>query len=197
MRIMIVDDDARMRQALTRLLQNAGFQSVEQASDGQEALDRVVSAVTHVDLIITDCAMPRLDGLAFVRALRTRGDHTPVIMISGEHNPDLVIQAIKAGVNNYVPKPIHVQSLIEKIWQTLSPAEKDILVRAAKLGGESMTKAGDDLEKQGLEAMKQHGITISEPDIEAFKEALKDVYKPYEGKLWPAGLVDKIRAMQK
>jgi two-component system chemotaxis response regulator CheY len=119
MRIMIVDDDARMRQALTRLLQNAGFQSVEQASDGQEALDRVVSAVTHVDLIITDCAMPRLDGLAFVRALRTRGDHTPVIMISGEHNPDLVIQAIKAGVNNYVPKPIHVQSLIEKIWQTL------------------------------------------------------------------------------
>jgi TRAP-type transport system periplasmic protein len=85
----------------------------------------------------------------------------------------------------------------EKIWQTLSPAEKDILVRAAKLGGESMTKAGDDLEKQGLESMKQHGITISEPDIEAFKEALKDVYKPYEGKLWPAGLVDKIRAMQK
>ena len=85
----------------------------------------------------------------------------------------------------------------EKIWQTLTPEEKDILVRAAKLGGESMTKAGEDLEKQGLETMKQHGITVSQPDREAFKEALKDVYKSYEGKLWPAGLVDKIRAMQK
>ena len=60
-----------------------------------------------------------------------------------------------------------------------------------------MTKAGEDLEKQGIEIMKQHGVTISEPDREAFKEALKDVYKPYEGKLWPAGLVDKIQAMQK
>ena len=119
MRIMIVDDDARMRQALTRLLQNAGIQSVEQASDGQEALDRLVSGVAHVDLIITDCTMPRLDGIEFVRALRSRGDHTPVIMISGEHNPDLVIQAVKTGVNNYVPKPIHVQTLVEKIWQTL------------------------------------------------------------------------------
>jgi tripartite ATP-independent transporter DctP family solute receptor len=85
----------------------------------------------------------------------------------------------------------------EKVWQTLTPEEKDILVRAAKLGGESMTKAGEDLEKQGLETMKQHGLTISQPDREAFKEALKDVYKPYEGKLWPVGLVDKIRAMQK
>ena len=119
MQIMIVDDDARMRQALTRLLQNAGFQSVEQASDGQEALERLGSAVAHIDLIITDCTMPRLDGIALVRALRARGDQTPVIMISGEHNPDLVIQAVKAGVNNYVPKPIQVQSLIEKIWQTL------------------------------------------------------------------------------
>ena len=119
MQIMLVDDDARMRQALTRLLQNAGFRSIEQASDGQEALDRLAGGIVHVDLIITDCTMPRLDGLAFVRTLRARGDRTPIIMISGEHNPNLVIQAIKAGVNNYVPKPIHVRCLIEKIWQTL------------------------------------------------------------------------------
>jgi TRAP-type transport system periplasmic protein len=85
----------------------------------------------------------------------------------------------------------------EKIWQTLSPQEKSIMIRAAQLGGEAMTKAGEDLEKQGLEIMKQHGVSISQPDREAFKEALKDVYKPYEGKLWPVGLVDKIRAMQK
>ena len=85
----------------------------------------------------------------------------------------------------------------EKLWQQLTPPEKEIMIKAAKLGGEAMTKAGEELEKQGIEVMKQHGITISQPDREAFKEALKDIYKPYDGKLWPAGLVDKIQAMQK
>ena len=119
MRIMLVDDDARMRQALTRLLYLAGFDSVEEAGDGQEALDRLVSGGEHVDLIITDCAMPRLDGVGFVSALRARGDRTPVIMVSGEHDPDLVIRAIRAGVNNYVAKPIHARGLVEKIWETV------------------------------------------------------------------------------
>ena len=119
MRIMLVDDDVRMRQALTRLLNGAGFAFIEQAGDGQEALDRLAGEPLRVDLIITDCTMPRLDGVALVGALRARGDRTPVIMISGEHDPDLVIRAIRAGVSNYVPKPIHVQTLVEKIWQTL------------------------------------------------------------------------------
>ncbi len=65
----------------------------------------------------------------------------------------------------------------EKIWQTLTSGGEGHHDPAAKIGGEAMTKAGDDLEKQGLEIMKQHGLTISEPDREAFKEALKDIYK--------------------
>ena len=85
----------------------------------------------------------------------------------------------------------------EKLWQQLTPPEKEIMIKAAKAGGEAMTKAGEELEKQGIEIMKQHGLTMSEPDRDAFKEALKDIYKPYDGKLWPAGLVDKIQAMQK
>ena len=71
------------------------------------------------------------------------------------------------------------------------------MIKAAKVGGEAMTKAGEELEKQGLELMKQHGLIVTQPDRDAFREALKDVYKAYEGKLWPVGLVDKIRAMQK
>src|SRR5688572_8191085 len=118
MRIMLVDDDARMRQALTRLLYLAGFDSVEEAGDGEEALGRL-SGGAQVDLIITDFAMPRLDGVGFVSALRGRGDRTPVIMVSGEHDPDLVIRAIRAGVNNYVAKPIHARGLVEKIWETV------------------------------------------------------------------------------
>jgi DNA-binding response OmpR family regulator len=120
MRVMLVDDDARMREVLARLLASAGFRAVEQVGDGQEALLRL--AGVHVDLIITDCSMPRMDGVAFVTALRAKGDATPVIMLSGQDDPQLVVRAIRAGVNNYVPKPIHPENLFEKIRQTLGAA---------------------------------------------------------------------------
>jgi DNA-binding response OmpR family regulator len=117
MRVMLVDDDARMRQVLARFLASAGFRAVDEVGDGEEALAHL--AVTRVDLIITDCNMPRMDGLAFVTVLRGRGDTTPVIMLSGQDDPQLIVRAIRAGVNNYVPKPIHPENLFEKIWQTM------------------------------------------------------------------------------
>jgi DNA-binding response OmpR family regulator len=117
MRILLVDDDSRMRQVLGRLLQTSGFSSVEEVGDGEEALARL--AAEPFDQIVTDCNMPRMDGIAMVTALRAKGDRTPVIMLSGHDDPQLVVRAIRAGVNNYVPKPIHPQNLFEKIWQTL------------------------------------------------------------------------------
>jgi CheY-like chemotaxis protein len=114
---MLVDDDARMRQVLAKLLESAGFREVEQVSDGQEALARLTAV--PVDLIITDCCMPRMDGMAMVTTLRARGDLTPIIMLSGQDDPQQIVRAIRAGVNNYVPKPIHPENLFEKIWQTM------------------------------------------------------------------------------
>jgi DNA-binding response OmpR family regulator len=117
MHALVIDDDARLRQVLTRLLRTGGFDTVDEAADGEEAL-RTLSSV-HPDLILTDCQMPRMDGIAFVRQLRARGDRTPVIMLSGQGDPHLVVTAVRAGVNNYLPKPIHPDVLFEKIEQTL------------------------------------------------------------------------------
>ena len=117
MRVMLVEDDSGMRQVLSRLLQTSGFASVTEVGDGQEALTALTS--TKVDLIITDCIMPRMDGVALVTALRARGDQTPVIMLSGQDDPHVVVKAIRAGVNNYIPKPIRPEQFLEKIWQTL------------------------------------------------------------------------------
>lgn len=119
MRVLLVDDDARMRQVLGKLLKASGFDSVE-VSDGEEA----ASLLRHesVDLIVTDCHMPRMDGIGLVTTLRGRGDQTPIIMLSGQDDPQLVVRAIRAGVNNYVPKPIHPENFFEKIWQTLGTA---------------------------------------------------------------------------
>jgi len=85
----------------------------------------------------------------------------------------------------------------EKHWQSLTPAQKQMFIDAAKAGGMVMTKLGEDIERTGLETMKANGVTVSQPDRAAFQEALKDVYKQYEGKVWPAGAVEQIRAMQK
>ena len=117
MRVMLVEDDSGMRQVLSRLLQASGFDSISEVGDGQEALTALAS--TKVDLIITDCIMPRMDGVALVTALRARGDKTPVIMLSGQDDPHVVVRAIRAGVNNYIPKPIRPEQFLEKIWQTL------------------------------------------------------------------------------
>src|SRR5258708_17033407 len=117
MHVLVIDDDARLRQVLARLLRTSGFDVVDEASDGEEAL--LALNKIHPDLILTDCQMPRLDGIAFVRQLRARGDQTPVIMLSGHGDPHQVVVAVKAGVNNYLPKPINPDVLIEKIEQTL------------------------------------------------------------------------------
>jgi CheY-like chemotaxis protein len=109
-----------MRQVLAKLLQSSGFDGVEEVSDGEEALAFLKDG--RVDIILTDCNMPRMDGITLVTTLRARGDQTPVIMLSGQDDPHFVVRAIRAGVNNYIPKPIHPENFFEKIWQTLGIA---------------------------------------------------------------------------
>jgi two-component system response regulator PrrA len=124
MRVMLVDDDARMRQVLAKLLITSGFDSVAEVSDGNQALVHLQS--DSVDLIVTDCCMPGMDGITLVTALRAKGDQTPVIMLSGQDDPKLIVRAIRAGVNNYIPKPIHPENFFEKIWQTLGASTRTI-----------------------------------------------------------------------
>ncbi len=121
MHVMVIDDDARMRQVLARLLRCSNCETVHEASDGEEALAMLTTV--HPDLILTDFQMPRMDGIAFVRQLRARGDQTPVIMLSGHGDPHVIVTAVKAGVNNYLPKPINPDILFEKIEQTLGTAK--------------------------------------------------------------------------
>ena len=120
MHALVIDDDSRLRQVLVRLLRLGGFATVDQAGDGQEALQAL--SRQPADLIVTDFQMPRMDGLALVRHLRSAGDQTPIIMISGHGQPQQIVAAIKAGVNNYLPKPINPEVLFDKISQTLGLA---------------------------------------------------------------------------
>jgi len=119
MRIAIVEDDAQLRTVLAVFLRGMGAEVVAQSCDGLEALELLADDDIHPDLILTDCQMPRLDGISLVRRLRARGDQTPIIMISGQGDPTVRQLALAAGVNRYLDKPLSPCNLNLAIIQTL------------------------------------------------------------------------------
>ncbi|RAH96733.1 hypothetical protein DLJ53_31205 [Acuticoccus sediminis] len=84
----------------------------------------------------------------------------------------------------------------EQVWNRLSDDDKQIFREAGKAAGKVSTDATNALDAKGREILEEAGVTYTEPDREAFKEALKDVYKDFEGTVWPDGLVAQIRALQ-
>ncbi|MBC8007685.1 MAG: TRAP transporter substrate-binding protein [Prolixibacteraceae bacterium] len=85
----------------------------------------------------------------------------------------------------------------ERKWKTFTPEQKALFKRAAAEGGKLATQLGEELDKHGLEELKKAGVNYVVPDRAAFAKAWANVYKNYEGKVWPDGLVQRIKAAQK
>ena len=85
----------------------------------------------------------------------------------------------------------------ERKWKTFTPEQKALFKRAAAEGGKLATQLGEELDKRGLEELKKAGVNYVVPDRAAFEKAWANVYKNYEGKVWPDGLVQRIKAAQK
>ena len=117
MRILLVEDDTRLRTLVARLMRLFGFRDIAQANNGEEALEHL--ADRPVDLILTDMNMPGMDGIAMVRQLRKQGDQTPVIMLTGEDDAKTQARARRVGVNHYVHKPVDADELSQTIQRTL------------------------------------------------------------------------------
>lgn len=113
-RIALADDQALVRSGLTALL--AGFpqlQLVAQADDGQALLDAL--ALAPADVILSDIRMPGLDGFGLVRALRARGDATPVVLLTTFDDEDLPLRAAEAGAQGFLLKDASPEDLVEAI----------------------------------------------------------------------------------
>ncbi|HEX4986673.1 MAG TPA: TRAP transporter substrate-binding protein [Burkholderiales bacterium] len=85
----------------------------------------------------------------------------------------------------------------ERRWKTFTPEQQALFRRAAAEGGKLATRLGEEFDKKGLEELKKAGVTYVVPDRAAFQKAWANVYKNYEGKVWPEGLVQRIKAAQK
>lgn len=118
MKILLVDDSVVIRDISTAILAQLGHTDVETASDGREALAKL--GQVSPDLIVVDWNMPGMDGLTFVRELRKFDKRTPVIMATTEFERRRVIDAVRAGVDDYVVKPYRPELLAERIAAALA-----------------------------------------------------------------------------
>ncbi len=118
MKIMLVDDSRTIRNIQKNVLSQLGHSDILEAGDGVEAL-RVLRQV-RPDLMLVDWNMPNMDGLTLIKTIRETDKDLPIIMCTTEAEKSRVLEAIKAGVNNYVVKPFTAETMAEKIEQTLA-----------------------------------------------------------------------------
>lgn len=112
--VLVVDDSPTIRNIVQVYLSGMRCSCVE-AADGQEALEKM--RATAVDLVIADLHMPKMNGLDFVRAVRGAADEAqrrlPIILLTSEQSTELLQQALQAGANEVVKKPIPAAQLRE------------------------------------------------------------------------------------
>jgi len=116
--ILAVDDSSSMRQMVTFTLKGAGHQ-VTEAADGQEALNKAKSQ--QFDLIITDVNMPVMDGITFIKNLRTEVNYkfTPMLMLTTESAADKKSQGKAAGATGWIVKPFNPDQLLNTVSKVL------------------------------------------------------------------------------
>ena len=120
MKIMLVDDSQTMRNVQKKILAGLGHTDIVEACDGNDALSKVFAV--NPDLILLDWNMPNLDGMGFLKAFRKKDTQTLIVMVTTEAEKIRVVEAIKAGVNNYLVKPFTPDNLKDKIADTLARA---------------------------------------------------------------------------
>jgi two-component system chemotaxis response regulator CheY len=112
MKALVVDDSLTIRKIIAKALQQIGIESVVEAENGAVALTAV--SEHSPDLILMDWNMPQMSGIEALTKLRGQGCKTPVIMVTTEAEKSRVIEAIKAGANDYLIKPFAPEQLAEK-----------------------------------------------------------------------------------
>jgi DNA-binding NtrC family response regulator len=119
-KILVVDDEAAARRGLVSLLSGWGYE-VEEAGDGQEALEKAVAGMPAV--VISDLVMPRMDGDALLKALREEVPFAAVILLTGQGTIETAVNAMKEGAYDYLTKPVDVARLKLIIPKAASSSE--------------------------------------------------------------------------
>jgi two-component system, OmpR family, response regulator MprA len=134
MRILVVDDEPAVREALERILRLERFE-VALAVDGREAVR--MQAAAPADAVLLDVLMPGLDGLEVCRRMRDTGDRTPVLMLTARDEVGERVAGLEAGADDYLAKPFALEELLARLRA---------LLRRSGWDGDRQVLRFDDLE---------------------------------------------------
>ena len=113
--VLVVDDAATMRRIVRGLLRELGYKNIREADDGTTALDELKRK--KADLVVADWNMPKMTGIDLLRTIRGDGGlkDIPVLMVTAEAKQENIVEAVQAGVSNYILKPFNAKTLEEKL----------------------------------------------------------------------------------
>jgi two-component system response regulator MprA len=131
-RVLVVEDDQNVRQALDSALRFAGHEVVA-VTDGDEALSEITRQ--EPDLIVLDLMMPRIDGLTVCRMLRERGYRTPVLVLTARQEVADRVAGLDAGADDYLAKPFALDELLARV--------RALLRRTSPTGVSDVLRVGD------------------------------------------------------
>jgi two-component system chemotaxis response regulator CheY len=121
-KILTVDDMATMRRIVKSLLNQLGYNNVDEAENGKEALSKLRQQ--KYDLVLLDWNMPEMDGITLLQEIRKDPNlkDIPVIMVTAEAKKENVLLAVQSGANNYIVKPFTAETLkekMDKVWSQI------------------------------------------------------------------------------
>ena len=128
LKVLVVDDMSTMRRIVKNILKQIGFTDMVEAENGQDALNKLKAEDNGIGFIVSDWNMPVMQGIELLRAIRADPDlkHLPFLMVTSEAQKENIIEAVQAGVSNYVVKPFTAEALevkLEKIFAKTQPVK--------------------------------------------------------------------------
>ena len=152
--VLVVDDDKNTRLLMRALLEGAHY-TVTLAANGAEALSAMER--NHVDLVVLDLMMPRMDGYEFTRELRAASNDLPILMVSAKQLPDDRKKGFLAGIDDFMVKPVDEEELLLRI---------KALLRRAKIASERRIVLGDVVLDYDALSVSRGGETMILPQKE-------------------------------
>jgi two-component system OmpR family response regulator/two-component system phosphate regulon response regulator OmpR len=186
MRILVVDDDAGIRDLLSEYLAQQGY-AVDTARDGREMDERLASA--RPALVVMDLMLPGEDGLTLTRRVKA-GAGCPVIMLSARGEDLDRIVGLEVGADDYLPKPFNPRELLARIRAVLrrgaEPAHEENAAEVSRFGPFALNLAAQTLSREGTEIPLTHAeftllkILVEHPNRALSRDQIMDWLKGYD-----------------